>query len=247
MLVGVMLGLAALGSGCSSNDDGTPAPGRVNISGTVRDGFTGTGIAGAAVTVDGLSGVSTFSSATGTYTVLSVPANASYRLVGAHADYRATRNDSIVVGSASVTSDVTALAEADVQRQYAALGRTPVAGTAIVIVDLREMGGAPRAGILVSDMTLYDSAFNPVGLGPYVFGSGGDVVDYTTLSESTIFGGRSRVAFLDVPAGTFTLQLTVPYSTPDAPAEPGGASPAALKTLVTAVITAAGGATLVRR
>jgi len=46
------------------------------------------------------------------------------------------------------------------------------------------------------------------GIGPYVFGAGGDVVSNATLSTTTAFGGRVRVAFLDVPAGSHTASVT---------------------------------------
>jgi hypothetical protein len=68
-------------------------------------------------------------------------------------------------------------------------------------------------------------------VGPYVFGAAGDMVDHATLGVSTTYDERSRVGFLDVPAGTHTLRVTV---------APG-------QTLTTTVATSAGGVTLVRR
>ena len=49
-----------------------------------------------------------------------------------------------------------------------------------------------------------------MGVGPYMFGTTGDIVDSNTLSATASFNGRSRVAFLDAPVGKLTL--TVIYS-----------------------------------
>jgi len=71
----------------------------------------------------------------------------------------------------------------------------------------------------------------PVGLGPYVFGAAGDIVDNSSLSITTSVAGRSRVAFLDVPVGRFTLSVSF-------------SSGGRIVTRSTQVVAAAGGITL---
>jgi hypothetical protein len=98
----------------------------------------------------------------------------------------------------------------DVTRHYKSVGLTPAPGTAVVIATLVDDAGAPLVGASVADIRLLDATSLPVGLGPFMFGAAGDIVDSSTLSTTASFNGRSRVAFLDVPAGKLTL--TVIYS-----------------------------------
>jgi hypothetical protein len=98
----------------------------------------------------------------------------------------------------------------DVMRPYTAIGRTPTPGTGVVVATLVDDTGAPLIGVSIADIRLLDARSLPVGMGPYMFGTTGDIVDSSTLRASASFNGRSRVAFLDVPAGTLTL--TIMYS-----------------------------------
>jgi hypothetical protein len=119
----------------------------------------------------------------------------------------------------------------DVTRQYTAIGRTPTAGTGVVFATLVDNAGAPLVGVFVADIHLLDGTSLPVGLGPYMFGPTGDIVDNNTLSVTAAFNGRSRVAFLDVPIGRLTL--TVIFS-----------SSGKVVTRSVQVVTTAGGVTL---
>jgi hypothetical protein len=98
----------------------------------------------------------------------------------------------------------------DVTRQYTAIGLTPTPGTGVVVATLVDDTGAPLVGVSVADIRLLDATSLPVGMGPYMFGTTGDIVDSNTLSVTASFNGRSRVAFLDAPVGRLTL--TVIYS-----------------------------------
>ena len=95
----------------------------------------------------------------------------------------------------------------DVMRPYTAVGRTPTPGTGVVVATLVDDTGAPLVGVSMADIRLVDATSLPVGMGPYMFGAAGDIVDSNTLRASASFNGRSRVAFLDVPAGTLTLNV----------------------------------------
>jgi hypothetical protein len=135
--------------------------------------------------------------------------------------------------STTATGIANAASSADVARQYAVIGLTPTPGTGIVVATLVDDTGAPLVGVSVADIRLLDATSLPVGLGPYMFGATGDIVDSSTLAVTTSVGGRSRVAFLDVPVGTLTL--TVVYS-----------RDGKVLTRSAPVVTAAGGMTTVQ-
>ena len=112
------------------------------------------------------------------------------------------------MGRSNATADLAVVATADAQRQYTALSITPAdSGSGTVFVNLVNAAGAPHTGIPVADIFIADTADDAVGQGPFVFGSGGDVVSQATLSVTTEFSGRSRIAFLNVPAGTYQLRV----------------------------------------
>jgi len=118
-------------------------------------------------------------------------------------------------------------------RQYTAVGLTPTPGTAVVFATLVDTKGAPLVGVSVTDIQLLDGTSLPVGLGPYMFGSTGDIVDNNTLSVTAAFDGRSRVAFLAVPVGRLTLRVIF-------------SSGGTVVTRSVQVVTTAGGTTLVQ-
>jgi hypothetical protein len=140
----LLLVLALVAPGCGGDDDGGVTTPRVNIIGHTHDDFTDAPIAGATIAVDELVGVTTFTAANGTFTLATVPGNATYHLVGSATNYRATRNEPLAVGTINVAAHVAMVSTADASRQYTGLGRTAAAGTAIVIVDLRDDADGSR-------------------------------------------------------------------------------------------------------
>ena len=176
-----------------------------NVTGVVRDYWTGTSLASASVgTVIPLRSDTT--DALGNYVLLDVAPVTSVEILASLAGYRSTRNGPIAVTSAS-SCDVYLMTAADITRQYATLGLTATANRAFVVAELREPDGTPLEGIPLADITLVNEAKTPIGLGPYFFGASGDVVSNFDLSVSTAFDGRARVAFLDVPITTATLAV----------------------------------------
>jgi hypothetical protein len=109
-------------------------------------------------------------------------------------------------GATSGTS--TATSNPVVTRPYAAIGRTPTPGAAVVFATLFDASGAPLVGVPTTDVHLLNGAKQPVGIGPYVFSAAGDIVDGSALGVTFSFNGSSRVAFLDVPVGMFTLSVS---------------------------------------
>ena len=95
----------------------------------------------------------------------------------------------------------------DLTRHYTAIGLTPRPGTGVVVATLVDDTGAPLVGVSVADILLLDATSLPVGMGPFMFGTTGDIVDSNTLTVTASFNGSSRVAFLDAPVGKLTLSV----------------------------------------
>lgn len=222
LLVGAML---ACGDGSGIISVNSPL---VSVSGITRDYFTTNPLGSAVITIDDHPTLTTTSGTVGAYT-FSVSGSTTLRVVTALTNYRPTRNETLTVGLSAVVADQFAAANADINRQYTAVGLFPNINTGVVIVNLRDDAGQPRVGIPVADIVLL-SGSTPVGLGPFVF-TGTDVVPQTTQAVTVLAGGRSRVAFLDVPPGTLTLSVKL----------------SATQTVTATVFVTANGATLVQR
>jgi hypothetical protein len=202
----------------------------VSITGTSLDYFANTPLPNVQISAEGL-GNTTTSTGGGTFDLMAVPAHTTTTLLGSLVNYRPTRNESIVVGTASVISDLRMVSNTDANRQYVAASIAQAGGTAIVFVDLLDSSGQPRAGLPLTDLRLQDQSASPVGAGPYVIGASGDVDP--ALTVTTTFNSQSRIAFLNVPAGPLTLRVDVTAPSP--------------ATLTAPVLTSPGSATLVRR
>src|SRR5690606_20177641 len=107
-----------------------------------------------------------------------------------------------------IMHDAYAITSQDAINQYTAVGAAPTDGTAILIAELRRNNGMPLEGIELDAVKLLDGQNRPVAnvLGPYFFNAAGSV-DQNQLT-SVAANGRARVAFLDVPPGTYTLEVT---------------------------------------
>jgi hypothetical protein len=105
---------------------------------------------------------------------------------------------------------------------------------AFVVIDIRDMLGLPLEGIPLADITLTDALGAPMGAGPYFFNSVGILDD--GILVSTAYNGRARAAFLNVPAGVYTV--TVQYPDP--------LDPEILIPMTISISTEAGGANLAR-
>lgn len=83
----------------------------------------------------------------------------------------------------------------------------------MLFADLRAGDGSALAGIPLADISLTDRVGTPVPgvVGPVFFGATGDVD--SSITVSTAFAGRARVAILDCPAGSYTLRVVTPGTT----------------------------------
>jgi len=208
------VGKAPPGGGDDSTaGDDAPPPDTTNqrVTGKTLDYFAAaTPMPDAIVSSDGIVPAKmTTSIADGSYAVVDVPPGSKVFFSVEHASYRPTRNVVISVADVEVTQDLYVMSIADINRQYATDGKAPTAGKAFVIAELQRNNGQPAAGVPLTDVKLLDAAGQPVPgvIGPFTIGAVGDVTPASTQTE--LQNGKVRVAFLDVPAGTFKLDLTV--------------------------------------
>ena len=193
---------------CGGGGDGGGSSPTTTLDGTVLDYWSGLPVGSAAVGGGGQVG-NTTADGTGNYAFATVPQNGGVQLTASKAGYHSTRNESIQVGTTPVSADIYIAALTDIARQYTAVGVTAAADSVEVIVALDD-AGTPRVGLALSSIVLLDSGNDTVGVGPFVFGAGGDIVPHATLDTTAAYGGQSRVAFLNVPVGRLTLHVEIP-------------------------------------
>jgi hypothetical protein len=189
--------------------DAPAAPVGQNISGSVLDYFGNVSMPDSTIATDGIDPQqTTISIADGSWLLENVPTGSKVFLSVSHASYRPTRNVATTVADLPVVQDVHVMSNQDVTNQYTLLGRTPTGGRAFLAADLQLPDGLPLEGIPLENIVLVDELDQPVPniLGPVFFGEAG-VIDPALLT-ATAFNGRSRVAILDVPPGTYTLKVT---------------------------------------
>lgn len=211
-----------------------PADLAQQVSGTAKD-YTGADpLADSTITTEGIDPAAMATAGTsGAFTFAAIPTGSKIFLNLARTGYRTTRNVVTSVEGVDVTQDVYALATTFVNSQYNLLGKTPRAGTAVVFADLAKNNGTPLVDVPLSGITLVGAADDvavPGVLGPFVLDGLGQISLAATVTE--LHNASSRIAFLDVPAGTAAIKIT--YAT-------GGGAPMTVRAQVT---TTATGATL---
>lgn len=178
------------------------------LTGKVMDYFGGVSVKDAALATDGLDPAQIATSADDGGYSLEIPVGSKLFVVATKPAYRPTRNQAITVADASLSQDVYVSADQDVKNQYTAVGATPAEGTAFVIAELRHDDNTPLDGIPLTNIVLRDAQDQPVAgiQGPYAFNASGSLD--STLTMAMTYSGRSRIALLDVPPGTYTLAVT---------------------------------------
>jgi len=186
----------------------SPLPRTVSIAGAVIDYFSLNPVTAARVTATGLTpGMSGTSDAAGRFAISGQAAGAECFLsVGDVRNFVDTATGPFTVAAAPLTLTAFAATATDLNRQYAILGRTPSRGLGVVIVHLLDATGHPLEMVTASDVALAADNGSLVGTGPFFFGPSGDLDPLLTVSRA--FNGKARAAFLDVPAGGCTLQVT---------------------------------------
>lgn len=182
------------------------------VSGKVMDYFalTATPVAAAAITTDGLTPAMSATAGTdGAYALDGVPTGSKLYLSAAATNYRPTRNPTTAVADAAVTQDVYAMATQDVKNKYTALGKTPVAGTGFVTLELYKNNGTPLVGLAPTAIVLEDAAGAPVaGVTPYFYDTNGN--PSTAEATSAAYGtpAKARAALIDLPPGSYAIAVT---------------------------------------
>ena len=181
----------------------------VNLSGVVRDYWSSAPIAGAQVTTLGLKPLLVGTSDKSGRFALSGRARVTSALLAIKgpAGYVETIMP-VTLADTPMVIDTWAVSASDLARQSASMGKAPVPNTTVVIVDLVDAAGQPLERVPLTDVSLLGSDGGPLGDGPYCFGPGGDLQGQSDLSTSCAFDGRARMAFLAVPEGNHTLQVT---------------------------------------
>ncbi|MBK9032753.1 MAG: hypothetical protein IPL61_16040 [Myxococcales bacterium] len=188
--------------------DAAPSP-TYRVSGKAKDYFTDAVLATVGIESDGMEPqLNATSDAAGDFAFDTVPPGSVFFLTASRAVYRPTRGVPVRVEAMPVTADQWLVSVNDARRQYTSLGLPVVTGKAVVFAELFRRNGTPLADVPVADITLLDALAAPVGSGPYVFGPNGDLVTNLTLAVTTVVNGRSRIGFLDVPPGSYTLSVT---------------------------------------
>jgi hypothetical protein len=222
--------LVVAGPACETGDETRV----LRIDGFVRDYFSNAALPGVLLDWDDPTGRTVTSSGIGAYQITGLMETDIVFVSASLANYVTTRNEPVILGTSNAVANQAVIAAADANRQYTGLSLTPVAGRAMVVVNLLDPLGQPHAGLPLADIVIADTADDPVGTGPFVFGAAGDLVDQGTLSVTTTFAGRARVGFLNVPAGTY--QLRVAYDSAGTP-----------RVKTRQVVAVSGGATLILR
>jgi hypothetical protein len=213
--------------------DGSVPTTSVTLSGKVMDYFTGAALDTTALTTDGLvPPAATVSAADGTYS-LDVAVGSKLFAQASRTNYLVTRSAVITVADMPLTQDVYVASASDVNRQFASVGVTKTTGT-IIAAEIQKNNGTPYEGLALTAFTLTDTGGTPVaGInGPFNFGALGDLD--AAVTTTTAYGTplRVRIAFLNIPAGTFNLNTAF---------IDGMGNP---KVNTTTVVVDAGGATL---
>lgn len=211
--------------------DAPPGETTLMLSGKTVDYFGNVALEGVAIATDGIEPAqSAVSDPAGLYEVPLLVGSKIY-LVAAKTGYRLTRSTQISVAADPIMQDAYVLSVQDIRNQYTSAGATPVANTAFVVAELRRNNNTPLE-VPLANIQLLDSNNQPAQFkGPFAFNAAGNVDPAATTVAA--FGGRARIALLDVPAGTYTLNVTYPNNN-------GGT-----QTNSTSVLTTEEGATLV--
>lgn len=195
-------------AGGEAGDAGSPVP-SYSVTGSVRDYANGDPLPDVALAVEGLDpGMQAVSDPSGAFTLEGVPGSSAFyfRAMPSGTTYLPTTNASVTVLDANVTADVYVVSAVYRQRQHSTVAIPLAPSTSLVVGELVNLDGTPLTGIPLAAVSIMPAGGGPgVGNGPYFIGGAGDVDP--NLLVSTAFGGRARVAFLNVPSGAHMIMV----------------------------------------
>ncbi|MCG8425026.1 MAG: hypothetical protein MJE77_44660 [Proteobacteria bacterium] len=194
-------------------DPGNTDPTGFKLSGTVMDYTDLAGaLQGFSVATNGLTPPVTATSATdGAYLLANIAEGSTIQPAvtpAANALYRPTTNTAVLV-NADVTQNVYAVAEPWLTQQLLGLQVEAVKDTAVLAVELVDPQGQPLVDIPAADIQLLDDQ-QQVGAGPYFFGTATSLSTVADVPNSVAIDGRARAMFLNVPPGSYKLNVPNP-------------------------------------
>jgi hypothetical protein len=138
--------------------------------------------------------------------VATVPPGSVVHPIATRAGFRPTRNPAVLALEGTADRDVHVVAAVQVTSLYLAVtGAPPTAGASLVFADLRRHG-EPIVGPLTEVALVTDAGIPVPAIGPIVVDATGRA-ELAATTTSPLFGGRSVVAWLDCPAGTWRIAL----------------------------------------
>jgi hypothetical protein len=190
--------------------DAAPVVTSQMLNGKAMDFFGGQAIASATLATDGLEPPQTTASGSdGSYS-LQIAIGSKLFVIATKTSYRPTRNPAIAVDDVPVTQNLYAMTVQDVQNQYTGLGKTPVAGTAFLAIELLKHNGMPLTGIPTTGIQLLDAQNQPVTAGGVYFFNAQGALDTAATASVADGAGHARAAILDVPPGSYAVATTYP-------------------------------------
>jgi hypothetical protein len=222
--------LLAFAVGCADDtnggDDDGPLGGSRTVSGEVVDFETGDPVSGAAsVATSGLLPAPGITTQGASFTIVGVPDNSTFQILASVSPtHRATFGPSVDVLSDDLSGVQTpAVSETFLASLAAAFNVTPSAANGVLLAQLVDETGAPKAGVPAAQIVLAGGVEGPFFLDA-------DLVPDDNLTASSASG---YVVFFEVPAGLVELgQAAAPTVSLAMPASPINAGAVTLSRIV---------------
>jgi hypothetical protein len=209
--VGVDGQVAGDGDGDGDGDGGDVDAGieASSLSGLALDFAGGEPLPEVALSIDAFDpALTAVADAEGRFEIADIPGETVFSVLAQLPEgYLATHNPAIKADAPEMERDLAVVSIAEAQRLGGQVGELLLEGNSIVIAELLTGQGTPRDGVALADVALVDGDEGPAGVGPFFFGPEG--LD-PELEVSTIVDGQARVAFINVPPGSFTLSALYP-------------------------------------
>ncbi len=190
--------VAACGCGSSDADDDGVLGGSRVVTGDVVDFQTGVAIAGAAsVSTSGVIPAPRVTSQGAAFTIEGIPDNSTFQiLAAAPPTHRATFSPAVVVlGDDLDNANAPAVSEAFLGELSSAFGVTPSAAKGVLLAQLVDTAGAPRAGVAGANLVIAGGVSGPHFLD----------ANLMPMAGATATSASGWVVFFEVPAGVVAL------------------------------------------
>lgn len=198
----LLLALVLASTSCGTEPSGQQT---TTLKGVVLEYVSGGAMPGVTVTLLEDPTKTTTSDNNGEFQFTQLTPGSSVRILTSTTNYPEATNQVTFLGAGTLNVTARAVSVVFVGSQYGTTNVARVPNDAMIVARLEDDRGAPRTGMDVADITLLDQNQAPSGTGPFVLGANGNAD--TMLTVTTAFGGRSRIVFLNVPPGDYTLKV----------------------------------------